>query len=184
MYLRRELGHPDRKYENLDDLVEDLASLYTCPVHSKELTLVARDYESVLYKKLDIGAKMPERAHETDAGYDLFALYTQDLLPNKLTEVYTGIAIACPDNLYFTIEGKSTYNVQRVITKRGIFDSGYRGPISALMQNESDEVITIHRWQKFAQITFHSRVSVHMVVADELPESTRGEGRYGSTGAF
>lgn len=178
------MGHPDRKYEDIDDLVEDLATLYTHPLYSKELTLVARDYESVFYKKLDVGAKMPERAHETDAGYDLFALYTQDLLPNKLTEVQTGIAIACPNNLYFTIEGKSTYNIQRVITKRGIFDSGYRGPVSALMQNEGDELITIQRWQKFAQITFHPRISVHMVVTDELPESDRGEGRFGSTGKF
>lgn len=183
-YLNRGSCQAIRQYRSLDELIEDLVSLYTCPTCTKAFTLVPRDFETVLYKKLDIGAKLPEKAHENDAGYDLFALHTIDLLPKQLTEVHTGIAIACPDNLYFTIEAKSTFNREQVITKRGIFDSGYRGYVSAFMQNEGDELLTIRRWQKFAQIIFHPRLTVNMMVADNLPESTRGEGRFGSTGKF
>lgn len=182
-YLKRNYPVTPHPASNADELIENICSVLNCSICSRRLQFTQPNY-SVLYKKIDKEAKRPQLSHDDDAGFDLFALYTTDLLPNTLTEIRTGIALELPNTLYCSIDGKSSFHIKDIFTYRGIIDTGYRGEITVFMKNNSRERVTIQKWQKFAQLIFHHRPSVEMVVTDKLNPSKRGEGRWGSTGKF
>lgn len=174
--------HPNVKTQQ--QLVDTIVQAVECPVCSVSMKILPSAPATVLFKKLQSGAKCPEKAHSDDAGFDLYSLHTQDLLPGQMVEVATGIAIEMPEYLYATIDGKSSFGSKGVCTFRGIIDAGYRGHLGVYMRNDSDERITIQRFQKFAQLIFHYQISVQFVSTNELNPSARGEGKLGSTGKF
>jgi len=181
-YLNRNKQYPVYDIKNVDELVSKIHSVLTCPVCTRSIKVNPyRDYV-VKYKKLEEGAKVPMFQHSNDAGADLYALTTIDLHPDENTEVHTGIALDMPDCIYATIEGRSSFNGRGISTYRGIIDPGYRGEISAFMKNSSNEIITISRWQRFAQLIFHYRLDIRFAVVNELSKSERGTNRWGSTG--
>ncbi len=181
-YVNRHKKHVPYDIETIDDLTNRIFSLFTCPICSKISQITPFEPFLVKYKKLEEGAKVPERQHGSDIGFDLYALYNVDLPPGQTIEVHTGIALEMPENVYATINGRSSFNKRGVLTFRGIIDTGYRGEISAIMQNNSNELINIVRWHRFAQLTFHYSLPIKFSVTNELTDSERGTGGFGSTG--
>jgi dUTP pyrophosphatase len=164
------------------DAVDMICHVVACPVCSKSSRIDVHDKSIVKYKKLEEGAKMPFKAYSTDAAFDLYSLYTIDLLPGIVTQVHTGIAFEMPNNMYATLEARSSFHSKGIHTNRGIIDAGYRGEVSGFLVNNTDATWTIKRWERFSQIIFHHISPVSLLVADELTPSERGQGRLGSTG--
>lgn len=183
-YIHRDEINTVYNIASQKELVDFIDYVAHCPVCATGMKLAPSDNIVVLFKKLDPGAKCPEKAYEEDAGFDLFSLHTVDLLPGQKVEVSTGLAMEMPGHLYATIDGKSSFGAQDIYTFRGVYDAGYRGYISAFMCNNGTERITIQRYQKCAQLIFHHRLPIQLVTTNELSPSSRGEGRFGSTGKF
>jgi dUTP pyrophosphatase len=183
-YIHRDAVNKVYALASQEELVDFIDYVAHCPVCAAGMKLAPTDNITVLFKKLDQGAKCPEKAYEEDAGFDLFALHTVDLLPGQKVEVSTGLAMEMPKHLYATIDGKSSFGEKDIYTFRGVYDAGYRGYISAFMRNNGTERFTIQRYQKFAQLIFHHRLPIQLVTTNELSPSKRGSGRFGSTGKF
>ena len=170
--------------QTMDQAIELIMKMMSCPVCSRSLTVSPFDKYVVRYMKTEEGAKMPFRTRDSDAGWDLYAIATTDLLPHRVTEVPTGIALEMPSNLYATIEGRSSFHSRGIHTNRGIIDAEYRGEITVFMQNNTDTMVTVKKWERFAQLIFHYLTPVELIVTKELTPSSRGTGRLGSTGRF
>lgn len=167
-----------------DDLVATIMHVTSCPICSRATKLNVYNEMVIRYMKLAEGAKMPQKAFDTDAAYDVYALYTTDLIPGVMTEVKTGIALEMPYPLYATFEGRSSFHFKNIITTRGIIDNEYRGEVSPFMINHSDALYTITKWERCAQLIFHYGVPTRLVVSDELTPTQRGIKGVGSTGRY
>lgn len=141
-------------------------------------------------KQLSPNAKLPFRAHEGDAGADLFycpeeASEPVTLKPGERFLFSTGIAVAVPNGYVGLIWDKSGVAVKTGLTVLGgVIDAGYRGEVKVCLLNTGSEDITIEPGQKIAQILIQPVVGSFFSEVDELPEATdnRGDGGFGSTG--
>lgn len=134
--------------------------------------------------KLDAGAQMPARAHETDAGYDLFALQSVYINGNGgSAAVDTGVHIEIPAGWFGLVAGRSGLNFKSgVIVPQGTIDSGYMGSIKVKLYNLSGQPFMIHRGDRIAQIIFLRHESPFLESVDTLSDTERGSGGFGSTG--
>ena len=138
-------------------------------------------------KKLNQNATLPVYSSEFAAGADLYACEDNDVtIPaGKTVLVHTGIAMAIPEGnvgLIFARSGLATKRGLAPANKVGVIDSDYRGEIMVALHNHSDEDKTVERGERIAQIAFVPFVSADFEVTDELDETVRGEGGFGSTG--
>ena len=132
--------------------------------------------------KLDAGAYMPVKAHEEDAGYDLFAP-AYNLVPRKgACVIDTGVHIAIPQGFAGVLMSKSGLNVKHGLTSEGLIDSGYTGAIKVKLYNNSDTSYEVRPGDKISQIVFLPIASPELNKVDKLPETDRGDGGFGSTG--
>ncbi len=136
----------------------------------------------LLVRKLSRDAVVPERAHENDAGADLFSLHETRIPPNSPVKIKTGISIALPRGTAGFVWGKSSLESKGLKIMAGLIDEGYRGEVIVCMFNLTDKEIVLKEKQKIAQLVV---TPVHYPFFEEvaiLPESHRGEGGFGSTG--
>lgn len=132
--------------------------------------------------KLDEGAKMPTRAHQKDAGLDLYAREKQ-IVPAKESAVFdTGVHIELPDNTVGMLKSKSGLNVKHGITSEGVIDVGYTGSIKVKLYNNSGYDYTVNEGDKISQLVIMPILTPELEQVDELGESERGSGGFGSTG--
>lgn len=145
--------------------------------------------------KLDEGAIKPHRAHTTDAGLDLFSRETK-VVPARGSAVFdTGVHIelteeVIPVNERFIhvfetvgfLKSKSGLNVKHGITSEGVIDMGYTGAILVNLINHSDKDYTVRKGDKISQLVILPILTPHLQVVDELEETERGNGGFGSTG--
>ncbi len=182
-YIRRTEVSTPRPVWTPDEMITAIVQVAECPVCSVSMRL--KPYPTtILFKKVHEGAKRPDKKDPTDAGFDLYALHTVDLLPHIRTEVAIGVALEMPESMYCVIAGKSTFGAAGVHTFPGVIDSGFRGSLSVFMTNNTESRVTIKRYQKCAQLIFHYNLPIHFESTDELSPSARGEGSQGSTGKF
>lgn len=134
--------------------------------------------------KLDAGAQMPARAHETDAGYDLFSMQSVYINGNGgSAAVDTGVHIEIPAGWFGLVAGRSGLNFKNgVIVPQGTIDSGYIGSIRVKLYNLSSQPFMIHRGDRIAQIIFLRHESPFLESVDALSDTERGSGGFGSTG--
>lgn len=133
--------------------------------------------------KLDPGAKMPTRAHETDAGLDLYCREGAYILPHDHITFDTGIHIQLPPNTYGKIESKSGLNVNHnIVSCGGVIDEGYTGSIAVKLYNMGDELYKFEAGDKIAQLVIMPYIAPPMVQVDTLDPSDRGGNGFGSTG--
>lgn len=138
---------------------------------------------NICIKKIHPGAKVPQFAHHNDAGVDLFALEETTVNPGERVSVRTGIAMAIPDGYVGLIWDKSSVSHKGGIkTLGGVIDAGYRGEILVGVVNISDQPYVFEKGQKVAQMIIQERVFVTFNEVEDLDESTRGDGGFGSTG--
>lgn len=137
----------------------------------------------LLVKKINPQAKLPEYAHANDAGMDLFCLEKISLAPGARQAVSTGIQMAIPEGYVGLIWDKSSvpfnYGVK---TMAGVIDAGYRGEIKIMLINLSAETVSIEAGQKIAQMLIQPVIQAQIIETDDLTETARGTGAFGSTG--
>lgn len=141
-------------------------------------------------KKLTSTAKLPQKAHVTDAGFDIFADEDVVLTNNNTTVVSTGLSIEIPDGYYGELKGRSGLTVKTLFrVHTGTIDSDYRGELGVMCyQSYSDDSkaikrsYTIHKGDKIAQLIILPLPEFEVEEVDELSNTERGEGGFGSTG--
>ena len=134
-------------------------------------------------KKLHPDAKIPTYAHQGDAGFDLFATETVTIPIGARVLVGTGIAMEIPDGYVGLIWDKSGLSIKHGLKNLGgVIDAGYRGEIKAGVVNLSDEDYTVVVGHKVAQMLIQKVERAEIVEVDELSDTTRGHGGFGSTG--
>lgn len=133
-----------------------------------------------------IAAHVPVYAHPGDAGTDLVSAEELRLGPGERALVATGVRIALPDGYVAFVVPRSGLAAKHGITivnAPGTVDAGYRGEIKvSLLNTDATEPYDIAVGDRIAQLIVMPVPRVRFVPVDELPESARGEGGFGSTG--
>lgn len=133
--------------------------------------------------KLDIGAKMPEKAHSTDAGFDLFARETQIVSAKESATFDTGVHIELPVGTVGMLKSKSGLNVKHGITSEGVIDVGYTGSIVVKVYNHSGMDYKVEAGDKITQLVVLPLACVgELELVDEFEETERGDKGFGSSG--
>lgn len=127
-------------------------------------------------------AKMPTKAHDTDAGFDLYSPKDFIVRCGSSAIVDTEVRILIENGYVGMIKSKSSLNL-RGITCEGVVDAGYSGTIGVRLHNDKD---TIHfkKGQKIAQIVFLPIPEVELELTDSFEETERGDNGFGSSGEF
>lgn len=137
---------------------------------------------------LDDGLPEPGYAHPGDAGADLCARVDVELGPGERALVPTGIAIALPEGFVALIHprsGLATTHGLTIVNAPGTVDAGYRGEIQVtLLNTDRSAPISLCRGDRIAQMVIQRVERAQFIAVEELPESLRGEGGFGSTGGF
>lgn len=138
-------------------------------------------------KKLNSKAIIPTQGSASAAGSDLYACLDSDVVirVGETVKVTTGLAIAVPEGyagFIYARSGLATKNGIRPANCVGVCDSDYRGEYVVALHNEGLEDFTITHGDRIAQLVVGPVVYVEFKEVDELDETVRGEGRFGSTG--
>ncbi len=138
---------------------------------------------NIQVKKLHPEAKVPSFAHPGDAGMDLYSVAELILKPGERVSVSTGIAMALPEGYVALVWDKSGVSHKfGVKVLGGVIDSGYRGEYLVGLVNLSQESFEIKVGQKIAQLLIQKVEHPEVEEVAELDETSRGDGRFGSTG--
>ena len=138
-------------------------------------------------KKLNENATVPTYGSPFSAGADLYACEENDVViaAGETKLVHTGIALEIPEGLVGLIYARSGLASKRGLApanKVGVIDSDYRGEIMVALHNHGLSSQTVAVGERIAQIVFTPYVSADFDVVDELSDTVRGEGGFGSTG--
>ena len=139
-------------------------------------------------KKLRPEAKLPTRGSLQAAGYDLYACFdggTMTIPPHETVKVPTGLCIAIPDGYFgavFARSGLATKEGLRPANCVGVCDSDYRGEYLVMLHNDTEQTRTIASGDRVAQLVVLPYLSVTFREVEELSETQRGTGGFGSTG--
>lgn len=137
------------------------------------------------FKKLVPNAITPTRGSEYAAGYDLYSTVEAAIGPGETVKIDTGIAIALPENTFgaiFARSGLATKNGLAPANKTGVVDADYRGPLIVALHNHSSEIQYVHEGMRVAQLVVIPYIPVTFDEVEELDDTERGEGGFGSTG--
>ena len=138
------------------------------------------------FAKLVEDAVLPTRAHEGDAGLDLYACEAAHLGPGERWSVGTGVAVEIPDGhagLVLPRSGLAKKHGIALVNAPGLIDSGYRGEIRVLLLNtDPAETFRVEPGDRIAQLVISPVLLAEPVEAVALAESARGEGGFGSSG--
>lgn len=144
--------------------------------------------EKIKIKKLNSNATIPTRGSGYAAGYDLYACIDRgamDIPVGTTVKISTGIAAKIPDGYFgavFARSGLATKRGLRPSNCVGVVDSDYRGEIIVALHNDSDQCQTIHHGDRVAQLVIMPYLTVEFEEVDELSDTDRGTGGFGSTG--
>jgi len=141
----------------------------------------------ILIKKLHSDVNIPKYETEGSSGLDLEAYIEKNLrlLSGERKLVPTGVSVAMPNNFEIQIRPRSGLaykNGISVINTPGTIDSDYRGEIKVLLINLGTEAVTIKKFQRIAQMVICPIIKANLKEVQELPETIRGAGGFGSTG--
>ena len=137
-------------------------------------------------KKLNTEARLPEKAHQTDAGFDLFSIEEKEIPAGEASLIKTGISIQLPPNTEAQVRPRSGLALKHSITvlnSPGTIDEDYRGEIGVILINHGKDNFVVEKGMKIAQMVIQPVLSVDIEEAEEeLSETNRGTGGFGSTG--
>ena len=133
--------------------------------------------------KLDEGAYVPYRAHETDAGMDIRAMKSQ-IVPAKESAIFrTGVHVQLPPNTAGILVSKSGLNVRHDITSTGLIDEGYDGEIMVKLYNHGGRDYKVNAGDKISQLVIMPVLYEDVLIVDDFDQKTdRGSNGFGSTG--
>lgn len=140
----------------------------------------------IKFKLLDEGLPSPRYQHEGDAGFDLTSRIDLTVEPGARAMVPTGLAVAIPPGFAGFVLPRSGLAARHgiaLVNSPGLIDSGYRGEIRVVIINtDRNEAFHIHRGDRIAQMVIQRIEEALLVAAQELDETSRGAGGFGSTG--
>ena len=143
---------------------------------------------NIKIKKLNADAIIPTRGSEKAAGYDLYACIESDAVTipaHSTVKIGTGLAIAVPDGYFGAIFARSGLAAKQGLRPAncvGVADSDYRGEYIVALHNDTDEDKAIAKGERIAQLVVMPYLSVEFDEVEELDETERGAGGFGSTG--
>lgn len=127
-------------------------------------------------------AILPQYAHFSDAGADLYSNEEVDIQPNEVKIVSTGLKIEIPNGYEMQIRPRSGMTVKTpIIVQLGTIDSDYRGTIGIMMYNHGEIPYRVQKGDKIAQAIIMPTYHGNFLVTDSLTETERGENGFGST---
>ena len=141
----------------------------------------------VRIKKVDDRAVVPTYGSEYSAGADLYAILDEglEILPHTTSFIHTGISIEIPEGYCGLIFARSSMGAKRGLApanKVGVIDADYRGEVMVALHNHSDSIATVEPGERVAQLAIVPFLKAEFEVADELSDTVRGVGGFGSTG--
>ena len=135
-------------------------------------------------KKINPDGKVPTRAKSSAAGYALYSTVALPITPTARQLVPTGIAIEIPEGYYGRIAPRSGLAVRAGIDiLAGVVDSGYRNEIKVVMINLGEGFVSVNKGDRIAQLIIEKCYDVEWEEVNELSDSDRGEGGFGSSGS-
>ena len=143
----------------------------------------------VLFKRLDPKAQIPKYKTDGSSGLDLMALI-EDTIKIKSQEsaiIPTGISVAIPQDTEIQIRPRSGLAAKSsisVLNTPGTIDSDYRGEIKIILFNHGKEEFEVNNSDRIAQMVLMPILKIEFEEVDELPETIRGSGGFGSTGKW
>ena len=141
----------------------------------------------ILIKKINSKVKLPRYKTDGSSGMDLMAFLDKpiSILPKKSELVPTGLFIAIPDNTEVQIRPRSGLAVKNnisVLNTPGTIDSDYRGELKVILYNHGNEEFVVKNEDRIAQMVLMPVIKASFEEVENLPETIRGEGGFGSTG--
>lgn len=136
-------------------------------------------------KKLDENATLPTYGSPYSAGADLYALKGAEIPAHETVLIHTGLAMEIPEGYAGLIYARSGIASKRGLApanKVGVVDADYRGEVMVALHNHSDKDAVIEDNERIAQLVIAPFLKADFCEADELSETVRGEGGFGSTG--
>jgi dUTP pyrophosphatase len=137
-------------------------------------------------KLLDKSLSVPDYAHKTDAGIDLYSTISCVLKPFERKMIPSGIKVSIPEGYAGFVlprSGLAIKNGISLVNSPGLIDSGYRGEICVIMINLDKEMdFTVNKGDKICQLVIKKIEHANLIEVEELDNSDRGEGGFGSTG--
>ena len=139
----------------------------------------------VKIKKINPKAIIPHQLHKNDAGYDVRSIENITIPSGKWKLVKTGIAVELPPEMEIQVRSRSGLALKNGIfclNAPGTIDAGYRNEIGVILANLSDDNFEINIGDRIAQLIFQTPKHPEIVEVEELENSDRGLGGFGSTG--
>ena len=138
-------------------------------------------------KKINQNAVLPTCGSAFAAGYDLYACIDEpvEIYPHGTIKIGTGRIMETPDPFWlgiFARSGLATKQGLRPANCTGVIDPDYRGEIIVALHNDTDEIQTIQPQERIGQIILMPRYIIDFEEVDELTNTNRGDGGFGSTG--
>jgi dUTP pyrophosphatase len=147
---------------------------------------MAQTTVNLKFKKLNNMSTAPTRERDTDAGIDLYSSVRIKIPAGNREAVSTGYAVAIPEGYEINVRARSGLSLKYpnyiAISGGGTIDSDYRGEIIVPVVNHTADVWLIKRGDRIAQCIVSPIKQCELTLMDELPETERGEGGFGSTG--
>ena len=135
------------------------------------------------FKKLDARATLPTRGSSAAAGLDLYSIEPVNLGPGQRAIARTGLAVAVPEGYYGRVAPRSGLATKQGLdVLAGVIDTDYRGEIGCLLHNTGAETIELPEQSKICQLIIEKIITPEAVWADDLSNTERGGGGFGSTG--
>ena len=143
---------------------------------------------NIKIKKLRPDAHIPTRGSEKAAGYDLYACLDSEYIvipPHGTVKIGTGLSLSLPDGYFGAVFARSGLAMRQSLRPSncvGVCDSDYRGEYIVAMHNDGDTEQTVQNGDRIAQLVVMPFLAVDFEETDDLDETARGAGGFGSTG--
>jgi dUTP pyrophosphatase len=135
------------------------------------------------FKRLDPRAVLPTRGSAAAAGLDLYSIEDITLQPHERVLARTGIAVAIPHGFYGRVAPRSGLAVKNGLdVLAGVIDSDYRGELCCALLNTGNEPIQLAQGSRLCQLIIEQIITPTPIWSDELEDTSRGAGGFGSTG--
>jgi len=137
---------------------------------------------TIKIKRLHPEAKLPSYAHPGDVGLDLYSLEQVTIKPGEHHRFYNGFALEFPNGYGGIVKDKGSIAKAGLHTMGGVFDAGFRGEYNVHLVNLGTEPYTVEKGDKVAQLVLFPVEIAKIEEVQELSDSSRGTGQFGSTG--
>jgi dUTP pyrophosphatase len=178
---------PDASTEALERLLEDdLGGPGTGPEVTGSATTLAEPVEELRFIRLNEKATLPTRAHDSDAGLDLYAAEAARIGPGQRVSVGTGLAVAVPEGLAGMVLPRSGLALKHgiaLVNSPGLIDPGYRGEVRVLLLNtDATSEFRVAPGDRIAQLLLLPVALAEPLESESLDTTARGPAGFGSSG--